>query len=374
MTARTKAWLLAVVGLLGVIGALGGIKASQIMAMIRAGESFTPPPESVTSSTVKETMWQSTQSAVGSLVADRGVTLGTEVPGRVRRIAFDSGTTVKKGDLLVQLDSSIEQAQLDAALADAALARITLGRAEILERQGSTTQADLDVAQTRAKQAEATVAALRATIDKKTIRAPFAGRISIRQVELGQVLSPGDPIASLQSVTPIHAEFWLPQQVLASLHEGQATTMTTDTFGKDAWKGRITTINPEIDPATRNVRIRATFDNEDGRLRPGMFARVEVIADEHRAVLMIPATAVLHAPYGDSVFVIEDKKGVGSVARQRFVRVGERRGDFVSVSSGLSEDETIVSSGAFKLRNGTKVVVDNSLALGADMSPNPSDL
>jgi membrane fusion protein (multidrug efflux system) len=310
-------------------------------------------------------------------VAERGVTLGAELPGTVRAISFESGSTVKRGDVLVKLDTSAEEAQLAAALADASLARLTLGRARRLREGQANAQADLDAAEARAAQADATVATLRANIAKKTIRAPFDGRISIRQVELGQVVSPGTPIASLQSVSPIHADFWLPQQALAELSPGQRVRMRTDAFRDRTWDGEITTVNPEVDAATRNVRVRATFPNPDGRLRPGMYANVEVLSTEERSVLVIPATAVMFAPYGDSVFAVEEKKDEAgqttTVVRQKFVRTGDRRGDLVAVVSGLEPGETVVSSGAFKLRNGTAVAVNNALAPDAQLAPKPAD-
>ena len=221
------------------------------------------------------------------------------------------------------------------------------------------------------------MANLKATIAKKTIRAPFDGRIAIRQVELGQVVSPGTPIASLQSVSPIHADFWLPQQALSELRSGQRTRLRTDTFAGSEWDGTITTVNPEVDPATRNVRVRATFENRDGRLRPGMFVNVQVLSSERHDVLTVPATAVLFAPYGDSVFAIEQKKDAAgkptTVVHQKFVRTGERRGDVVAVVDGLAAGETVVSSGAFKLRNGTVVKVNNALAPAARLDPRPTE-
>jgi len=324
----------------------------------------------------------------------RGVTLGAELPGLIRQVAFESGQAIRRGDLLVRLDTSTEEAQLQAAQAEAVLARLALTRAESLRQGEANTQADLDAARARAQQAEAAVAGLDATIAKKTIRAPFDGRIAIRQVELGQVVSPGTPIASLQSVDPIHVEFWLPQQALADLRVGQEVQARTDTFPGQPWSGRITTINPEVDVATRNVRVRATLPNPDGRLRPGMFANVEVVSAEQRPVLLIPATAVMFAPYGDSVFVLgappagEGAGGTptgaapkgeapraagGLVAQQRFVRLGERRGDLVAVASGLAAGETVVSSGAFKLKNGMAVVVKNDLAPDARLAPAPAN-
>ena len=376
MKIRSKPWAVTIASVVGAIAILAGIKIGQIRAMIKAGESFAPPPESVSSAKVEALEWEAATAAIGTLVAVRSVTLSTELPGLVRHIGFESGTSVKEGAALVKLDTSTEEAQMAAAAAEASLARINLERARSLRSNGANSQADLDAAEARAKQAEAAVASLRTTIAKKTIRAPFSGRIAIREVELGQVLSPGAPIASLQSVSPIHAEFWLPQQTLSQLTLGQRARARTDTFPDAAWDGEVSTINPEVDVATRNVRVRATFTNPDGRLRPGMFVNVEVFAPEKKPVLAIPATAVLFAPYGDSVFVIEENQEDGevtNVARQRFVRLGDRRGDFVAVTSGLDAGEVVVSHGGFKLRNGSAVVVNNDLAPRAELAPTPSD-
>lgn len=369
--------IIAIVGLVVVILALLGIKGAQIGSMIKAGKSFVPPPESVSSAKVETADWPGARTAVGTLVAVRGVVLGSEITGTVREISFDSGMSVKKGAVLVRLDISTEQAQLQSARADAALAKTTLERHLRLRSSGANTPGDLDAAEARAKQTEATVAGLEATIAKKTIRAPFDGRIAIRQVELGQVLSSGTPIASLQSVNPIYAEFSLPQQSLADVKVGQKVRVRTDIFPGSSWDGEVTVINPEVDVVTRNVRIRATLNNPDGRLTPGMFANVDVLSSEKHPVTVIPATSVIFAPYGDSVYAIEDAKGTDgktkTVARQKFVRLGERRGDFVAVTSGLSAGEAVVSSGAFKLRNGMPVVVNNNLAPAAEVAPKPTD-
>jgi membrane fusion protein (multidrug efflux system) len=377
MKSKTKLWVGVISGLVALVVLLVGVKGSQIVAMMEAGAAFAPPPESVSSATVEKVEWVATRSAIGSLVADRGVTLGAELPGIVREIAFQAGSFVKKGAVLVRFDTSTEEAQLAAAAADASLAKLNLERARLLRQTESNTQADLDAAEAHAAQAHAAVATLEATLAKKTIRAPFSGRISIRQVELGQFVAPGQPIASLQSVTPIHAEFSVPQQALADLRPGQRASVRTDAFPGASWEGTVTTVNPEVDVATRSVRVRATFENEDGRLRPGMFANVEVSSAEKTPALVIPATAVIFAPYGDSVFSIEEKKDesgkTATVARQKFVRLGDRRGDFVAVESGLAAGETIVSAGAFKLRNGTAVSVHDALAPGAEIAPTPKD-
>jgi len=374
---KRRVWIIAMLALLAVIAILAGIKAAQFATMMKAGKSFSPPPEAVTSAKVESVEWQASRPAVGTLVAVRGVVLSSEVAGLVREIGFDSGAYVKRDDMLVKLDTSVEEAQLAAARADADLARANLARARALRAAGSNAPADLDVAETRARAAAANVATLQATIAKKTIRAPFEGRLSIRQVELGQVMTSGTPIASLQSIDPIHAEFWLPQQTLSELTIGMKARLWTDVFPQASWEGTLTTINSEVDVATRNIRVRATVPNADGRLRAGMFANVELLSPEKRSVLVIPATAVLYAPYGDSVFALEEKRDPAGnptlIAHQKFVRLGERRGDLVAVVSGLTAGETIVSSGAFKLRNGSPVVVKNELAPKAEVNPQPVD-
>jgi len=377
MKTRTKVWIGVPVGLLVVVGALVGVKAGQIMKMINAGKTFVPPPESVTTAPVETLEWQPTRGAIGTLVAVHGVTLGAELTGQVRFIGFDSGTFVRQGDVLVRLDTSVEEAQLAAAEADAALAKISLERARTLRQGEANSPAELDAAEARYKQAQANVANLQATIAKKIIRAPFDGRIAIRQVELGQVVSPGTPIATIQSVSPIYVEFSLPQQALADLKVGQRVQLRTDVFPGATWDGAVSAVNSEVDVATRNVRVRATVPNADGRLRPGMFANVDVVTSDKQQVLVIPATSVIFAPYGDSVFVVDQKKDESgkatTVARQRFVRLGERRGDLVAVESGLKPGEVVVSSGAFKLRNGLAVVARNDLAPNAELAPKPTE-
>jgi membrane fusion protein (multidrug efflux system) len=377
MKTRGRVWIAAIVGLILIIGALVGIKVGQIRGMIHAGQSFVPPPESVTSTKVETVSWQSRRSAIGSLVAVHDVTLGAEFPGLIREVAFDSGRTVKRGAVLVRLDTTNEEAQLASATADAALAKATLERAAALRKGGANTPADLDAAEARTKQTDAIVANLNATIVKKTIRAPFDGRIAMRQVERGQVVSPGTPIATLQSVDPIYGEFSLPQQALADLKIGQLATMRVDSFPGKKWEGSISTVNSEVDATTRNIRVRATFPNKDGVLRPGLFVNVDVHASDKHNVLVIPATAVAYAPFGDSVFVLENAKSDGDKsglsAQPRFVRLGERRGDLVAVESGLKQGETVVSNGAFKLRKGVKVVLNNTLAPPVEVGPTPTD-
>jgi membrane fusion protein (multidrug efflux system) len=374
----TKKIILTLAGLLLLVGALAGAKLFQFKTMFAAGANFAPPPETVTTTEVKQDTWQPTLTAVGSVVAVQGVTLGAEVAGTIKQIAFESGQPVKAGDLLVELDSSVEQAQLRSAAASADLARANLARARDLRPKNMLSQADLDAADAQAKQANAQMDNIRATLAKKSINAPFAGRVGIRQVNLGQFLNTGDPIVTLQSLDPVYVDFSLPQQRLAQLNVGMAVRVTTDAFPDQTFEGKLTAINSEVDTATRNVRLRATLTNAHGLLRPGLFVNVAAVLPKTEPVLMIPATAVLYAPYGDSVFVIEEKKdeqtgATGKVLSQRFVHLGKTRGDFVVVTSGLAAGQTIVTTGVFKLRNGMAVVVDNQLAPDFQLAPRPAN-
>jgi len=369
---------LTLVFVLVLVGALAGIKGLQFKTMFAQGANFAPPPETVTTAEVKRDTWQPTLTAVGSVAAVQGVMIGAEMSGTVKNIAFESGATVRAGELLVELDASVEQAQLRSAMASADLARLNLERARELREKKMMSQADLDSAEAQAKQASAQIDNIRAVIAKKTIRAPFAGRTGIRQVNLGQFLDNGAAIVTLQSLDPVYVDFALPQQALAELSAGMAVRVTTDAFPGQSFEGKLTAINPEVDAVTRNVRLQATLANPAGKLRPGMYANVVANLPRTERVLVIPATAVLYAPYGDSVFVVEDKKdektgAAGKVLNQKFVRLGKARGDFVVVTSGLDAEQTIVTTGVFKLRNGMSVVIDNKLAPGFQLAPKPAN-
>jgi membrane fusion protein (multidrug efflux system) len=358
-----------------VAGGLAGVKVVQIRKLVAAGKSAVPPPESVSSTVAREEKWQDTLGAIGSIAAVQGVNVTTEIAGTVREIAFESGAVVAKGDLLLRLDTSSEAAQLQAIEAQAELARINLDRSRKLRAENTVSQSELDTAEAALKQSQATADAIRATIGKKTIRAPFAGRLGIRLVNLGQYLDAGKPVVSLQSLAPVYADFSLPQQELARLKTSMKVRVTTDTYPGRNFEGALTTINPDLDPSTRSVALQATLDNQDQALRPGMFARVEVLLPEEQNVLVIPATAVLSAPYGDSVFVIESKPGKDGkpelTVRQQFIRTGRARGDLLSVETGLKPGERIVSSGVFKLRNGLPVVENNNLVPKNEAAPRP---
>lgn len=374
----TKKIVLTLILVVVLVGALAGIKGLQFKTMFAQGANFAPPPETVTTAEVKPDTWQPTLTAVGSVAAVQGVMLSAEMAGSVKNIAFESGATVRAGELLVELDSSVEQAQLRSALASADLARLNLERARDLRGKSMVSQADLDSAEAQAKQANAQIDNIRAVIAKKTIRAPFAGRTGIRQVNLGQFLDNGAAIVTLQSLDPVYVDFALPQQNLSQLGVGMTVRVTTDAFPGQSFTGKLTAINSEVDAVTRNVRLQATLANPAGKLRPGMYVNVAADLPEMERVLMIPATAVLYAPYGDSVFVVEDKKdektgAVGKVLNQKFVRLGKTRGDFVVVVSGLDVDQTIVTTGVFKLRNGMSVVIDNKLAPNFQLAPKPAN-
>jgi membrane fusion protein (multidrug efflux system) len=370
-----KRILLVLLGLVILIAVLSAVKALQIRAMTGQGKKFVPPPETVTTAVAKAESWETALTAVGTLTAVQGVTVAAELPGKVVHIAFEPGVKVKKGDLLIRQDTSSEEAQLPGAVAQADLARTNLARdAEMLEEQ-IISQAAYDTSVAAYDQATAQANTIRATIGKKTIRAPFSGRLGIRQVNLGQILREGDPIVTLQSLDPIYVDFTLPQQQLPRLRTGLPVRVTCDALPGLTIDGRITAVNPLVDAATRNVQIQATVANRAEKLRPGMFVNAAVGLPVRQKVLSIPATAVLYAPYGDSVFVVDDvKEGKGGkVLRQQFVRLGEKRGDFVAVTPGLKEGESIVSTGVFKLRNGQAVVVDNRLAPPFRKEPKPEN-
>ena len=373
----TKRIIFTILGVLLIMGILGGIKGLQIQRMIAIGSQSTPPPETVTTAVVRSESWESLIASVGSLEAVQGVMLTAELPGKVVRIAFEPGTKVQAGDLLIQQDTSSEEAQLRAAKATVALAKIELERSSKLLGKKAVAQAKYDSDDAQYKEAVAQIDGIRASIRKKTIRAPFAGSLGIRLVNLGQNLNEGEPIVSLQTIDPIFVNFSLPQQQLAQVKPGLKVRVT-DAFPGQAIEGEITAISPEVDAATRNIRIQATVANSQERLRPGMFVNVSVVLPSREEVLAIPTTAVLYAPYGDTVFVVDTKKsekGVEpvNVVKQKIVKLGEKRGDFVASVSGLDKGETIVSTGVFKLRNGQAVVVDNTLAPAFKLAPEPED-
>ena len=360
-----------------VIAGLGTFKYQQVQAAIAQYASYQPPPEAVTTVVAREVPWDTTSSAIGTVTAVHGVTVSADLPGIVERIAFDSGRAVREGEVLVKLDTRQEEAQLAAEVARRDLARVHLDRMLGLREKGVTSQAELDSAQAEHAQAEARVGEIRATIARKTIRAPFSGILGIRQVNLGQYLSPGDPVVPLQALRPIYVDFSVPQQEVRRLALGTEVRVTAQGMAEVEAAGRVSAVDAVVDQATRNVRVQASFENRDGALRPGMFVEVGVRLGESTPVVPLPASAIHHAPYGDSVFVVDDVAGPDGQSyrgvRQEFVELGPSRGDQVAVLSGVAPGEEVVTSGVFKLRNGAAVLVNNEVQPGNDPSPQPTD-
>ena len=356
--------------------AIGAVKYGQIKKGIANQKSFQPPPEAVTTYVAKSEQWPTTLSAIGTVAAVQGVTVSADQPGIVERIAFESGQRVRQGDLLVQLDVRQEKAQLTAAQAQLDWARVSLDRAKRLVETQIGSQEALDSADSQFKAAEAKVGELKATIERKTIRAPFGGILGIRQVNLGQYLQSGSPVVPLQSLQPIYVNFSVPQQEIARLRIGGDVKVTSNEKGLSG-NGRITAIDSVIDPATRNVAAQATLPNADGKLRPGMFVDTTMAFGAVNDIIAIPASSINHAPYGDSVFIVTELKDPHGKTyrgvRQQFVKVGAGRGDQVAILTGLKPGEEVVTSGVFKLRNGAAVQVNNQTQPGNNPAPNPAN-
>lgn len=339
--------------------------------------SYQPPPEAVTTVIALKEEWQGTLSAIGTVAAVNGVMVSADLPGVVQKVAFGSGDRVEAGELLVQLDTRQEQAQLAAAEAKLELAHLNLDRIRGLRQQGINSQTEFDTSVAEQKQAEGVVGEIRATIERKTIRAPFAGTLGIRQVNLGQYLKSGDPIVQLQSHDPIYVNFDVPQQELVRVRAGGTVRVAAEGPPSIEFTGRITAIDSVVDDSTRNVRIQATFENRQGRLRPGMFVTARVLLDAKDSVVVLPASAISYAPFGDSVFVVEDVKGPNGQSyrgvRQQFIKIGSVRGDQVAVLSGIAPGAEVVTSGVFKLRNGAAVAVNNATQPSNNPAPKAED-
>jgi membrane fusion protein (multidrug efflux system) len=359
------------------VAALGFVKFRQIQTAVGQAAAFQPPPVAVTTILAEEEEWPATFNAIGTVAPVQGVTVSADLPGIVERIAFESGTRVREGDVLVQLDTRQEQAQLAASEAQRELARVNFERLRGLVENGAVSRADFDRAAAEHKQAEARVGEIRATIERKTIRAPFSGILGLRQVNLGQYLSGGDPVVPLQSLHPIYVNFGVPQQDAARVRVGRRVKVTTGDLAGEELTGRVTAVDSVVDEATRNVQIQATFANPSGRLRPGMFVQAALALGASRDVIALPASAISYAPYGDSVFVVADLEGPDGQryrgVRQQFVKLGGTRGDQIAVVSGVKPGEEVVTSGAFRLRNAAAVVVNNSVQPANQPAPRPEE-
>lgn len=356
---------------------IGSVKFRQFQAAAAQAASFQPPPEAVTTVVARQEDWPASLRAIGTLAAVQGVTVSADLPGIVQEIGFDSGKTVQEGQVLVRLDTRQEQAQLAAVEAQLELTRLNLDRLRGLREEGIVSQAEYDRSAAEHKEAEARVGEIHATIHRKTIRAPFAGILGIRQVNRGQYLTGGDAVVPLQALDPIYVNFSVPQQQIGQLRVGGEVRVTAEGMAGAGFAGRITAVDSVVNEATRNVQVQATLANSEGRLRPGMFVEAQVGLGERSSVVALPTSAVSYAPYGDSVFVVGDMQGPGGESyrgvRQQFVKLAGSRGDQIAVVSGVAPGDEVVSSGVFKLRNGAAVRVNNEIQPGNDSAPKPED-
>ena len=367
--------MLAVVAVLS--GSLGFIKFRQIQAAVAQGASFQPPPTAVTTIVAQRETWPSTLGVIGTVAAIQGVTVSADLPGTVAQIHFDSGQWVHEGDVLVELDTRQEQAQLAETEAQRDLARINYGRTQQLVKEGILAKTEYDNVNAQQKVTEGHVDEIRATIARKTIRASFAGVLGIRQVNLGQYLSAGQAIVSLQSLNPIYVNFGVPQQTTAQLNIGRTLRITCDDLPGLAFNGRVTALDSVVNESTRNIQVQTTLSNPQNKLRPGMFVQVALGLGESTPVIALPASAINYAPYGDSVFIVTDLKDAKGRTyrgvRQQIVKLGGSLGDQVGVVSGINPGDEVVSSGVFKLRNGAAVQINNKVQPENNARPQPSD-
>ena len=372
---RRMLLMLAVVA--AVIAGLGFMKYRQVETAVHAAANFQPPPEAVTSIVAKQEHWPATMSVIGTMEAVQGVTVSADLPGVVAKINFQSGQFVNKGDVLVELDTRQEVSQLAALEAQRDLAKINYDRSQELNKQGVISRQEYDRAIADHKQTEANVAETQATIERKTIRAPFSGVLGIRKVNLGQYLAAGAAIVPLQSLNPIYVDFGVPQQESAKVRVGSTLQVVSEDLGGRQFNGRVTALDSLVDQTTRNFQVQATLPNPDGKLKPGMFVQVQFGVGTARDVVTLPASAISYAPYGDSVFVIsemKDPKGqTYKGVRQQFVKIDGSRGDQVAVVSGINPGDEVVTSGVFKLRNGAAVTINNKVQPENNPAPNPAD-
>jgi membrane fusion protein (multidrug efflux system) len=360
-----------------VIGLLGFVKFRQVQTAIAQSASFQPPPEAVTTLVAQPEEWAATLGAIGTVAAVQGVTVSADLPGTIARVAFESGRAVRKGDILAELDTRQERAQLAAIEAQQELARLNYNRLKGLLADRVISQAEFDRAAADQKETDARLGEVHATIERKTIRAPFDGVLGIRLVNLGQYLAAGDAVVPLQSLHPIYVNFGVPQQEVGQIRVGHRVRISARDAAGVEYTGRVTALDSIVDQATRNVQVQATFPNTAGQLRPGMFVQTELMLGASRSVIAVPASAINYAPFGDSVFVVTDLKGQSGATyrgvRQQFVKLGGGRGDQIAIVSGVGPGDEIVTSGVFKLRNGAAVVVNNKVQPSNKRSPKPED-
>lgn len=372
-----KRLILMLVVMAAILGGLGFVKFRQVEAAIAQGAAFQMPPTAVTTVVAQRETWPSTLTVIGTAAAIQGITVSADLPGTIDKIHFESGQWVQKGDILVELDTRQERAQLANIEAQRDLARINFNRAQELVKAGVISHSEYDNASAQQKATEAQVGDVQAAIARKTIRAPFSGLVGIRQVSLGQYLAAGQAIVALQSVDPIYVNFGVPQQDTSVMTPGHVVRVTNGELPGMAFSGRITALDSVVNEQTRNIQVQVTLANKENKLRPGMFVQVELPLGQPRQVVPLPASAINYAPYGDSVFIVTEMKDAkGNTyrgVRQQVVKVEGSRGDQVAVISGINPGDEVVSSGVFRLRNGASVQVNNTVKPENSASPKPED-
>ena len=372
-----KRMLLMLAAVVVLLGGLAYVKYHQVQTAIAASKSFAPPPEAVTSIVAKQSAWPNTISVIGTMEAVHGVTVSADLPGTVAKINFESGKSVKAGDILVELDTRQERAQLTSLQAQHELSNLNYDRAKNLANAGVVSRQDYDRANADQRQTEANVSEIKATIDRKIIRAPFSGILGLRKVNLGQYLAAGAAIVSLQSLDPIYVDFGIPQDAALKVQVGRPLVVTSDDVPGRAFRGQVTALDSLVDQTTRNIQVQATLRNLGNKLRPGMFVQVDATSGAPGNFVTLPASSINYAPYGDSVFIITDLKDPKGQTyrgvRQQFVKVGSSRGDQVAILSGVNPGEEVVTSGVFKLRNGAAVQVNNKVKPENNPAPKPED-
>ena len=372
-----KRLILMLVVMAAILGGLGFVKFRQVEAGIAQGAAFQMPPTAVTTVVAQRETWPSTLTVIGTAAAIQGITVSADLPGTIDKIHFESGQWVQKGDILVELDTRQERAQLANIEAQRDLARINFNRAQELVKAGVISHSEYDNASAQQKATEAQVGDVQAAIARKTIRAPFSGLVGIRQVSLGQYLAAGQAIVALQSVDPIYVNLGVPQQDTSVMTPGHVVRVTNGELPGMAFSGRITALDSVVNEQTRNIQVQVTLANKENKLRPGMFVQVELPVGQPRQVVPLPASAINYAPYGDSVFIVTEMKDAkGNTyrgVRQQVVKVEGSRGDQVAVISGINPGDEVVSSGVFRLRNGASVQVNNTVKPGNSASPKPED-
>jgi membrane fusion protein (multidrug efflux system) len=393
---KSKSIIIAVAAVFAIFLILFLIKFTQIFSMVQAGKNFVPPPESVGAFTAENQDWPNTYTAMGTVEADEGINISAEVAGKVQKILFKSGERVKAGTVILIQESGNESAQLSAASASLKLAKTNYERMAQLRKSNTVSQNELDNALQQRESAQGSVDNLKTTLEKKNVKAPFDGRLGIRKVDLGQDLAVGAEIVSLQATDRVRVNFPVPQNWLVKMTKGLPVTVQLGDGSENSVKGEVTAIGVDINSATRNATVQSSLENSSNHFIPGMAVQTTVTLSNPQKVLAVPTTAVIFAPYGDTVFVIEknngtdktkdsekdkekqkasEKNGEGNnlKARQQFVRLGKSRGDFIEIADGLKAGDQVVSAGAFKLTNGQSVVISKTPQPNFKLDPKPID-